>query len=153
MMTPFVVLFFVILSFLPQSIKAESLSIQNCLSRIQTHWSSNLGRELSGRSHHRTDCALKIELKKEKLHLLAAGHPIFFNSTLDQSSKILLCKVDREKLLLEFEIQNTRKFEKNEKVVMKLLKKLGRGLSLFLNQRPIQVLGPAQTDHLICHLD
>lgn len=153
MMTTFVVLFFVALSLLPQSVKAESLSIQNCLSQIQTHWSSYLGSEFTGRSHHRTDCALKVDLSKKELQLQAAGHPIIIHSILDQDSKILLCKVDKEKLHLQFETGNESRFGKSEKIELKLLRKLGKGFSLFVNQRPIQVLGPAQTDNLICHLN
>ena len=153
MMTPFVVLFFVALSLLPQTVKAEQLSISNCLSQIQTHWSSYLGSEFSGRSHHRTDCALKVDLSKDNLHVQAVGHPIIIHSILDQDSKILICKVDKEKLHLQFKIGHESRFGKSEKIELKVLRKLGKGFSLFINQRPIQVLGPAQTDNLICHLN
>jgi hypothetical protein len=152
-MTPFVVLFFIALSLLPQTVKAEPLSISRCLSLIQTHWSSYLGSEFSGRSHHRTDCALKVDLSKDKLHLQAAGHPIIIHSIMDQDSKILLCKVDKEKLHLQYEVGNESRFGKSERIELKVLRKLGKGFSLFANQRPVQVLGPSQSDNLICHLD
>ena len=153
MMTPFVVLFFLVLSLLPQSVKADETSIKDCLMQIETHWSFLSGQELTGRTRHQTDCTLKVESSKTELNLQAAGHPLYVQSTLDRNSKIQFCKVDKEKLHLVFERSGENAFERKEKVQITLLKKQGSGLSLIFSQRQQKVLNPTQMNNLICHLN
>ena len=153
MMTPFVVLFFLALSLLPQSVKADENSTKGCLTQIRLHWSFLFDHELNGRTRHQTDCALKIDSSMTELNLQAAGHPLYIQSTLDQNSKIQSCKAEKEKLHLVFERSGENAFERKEKVQITLLKKQGNGLSLILSQRQQKILNLTQMNNLICHLN
>jgi hypothetical protein len=146
---------FLALTLLPQTLMAET-SVQDCVSSVQSQWSTLFSRVLSGETRHQTKCQLDVTLSSGRLDIHAEGPPldIQFSLGLSENSQqsIQQCKVDKEKIHLVFEDIGHGKNEKHEKVQLTLLKRQGSGLSMILSQRKLKVFQHTQQNNLICHL-
>jgi hypothetical protein len=146
---------FLALTLLPQTLMADT-SVDDCISSIQSQWSTLSGRLLTGETRHKTKCQLDVTMSPGGLSLHAEGPPldIQFSLGLSKDSQQLIqhCKVDKEKIHLVFEDIGHGKNDKHEKVQLTLLKRQGTGWSMILSQRKLRVLQHTQQNNLICHI-
>ncbi|MFN8846889.1 MAG: hypothetical protein ACK5W9_08570 [Bdellovibrionales bacterium] len=148
---------FIVLTLLPQSLRANSnVDLNNCLQLIQKVWGSLDQKVLKGKTRHQTDCRLEMEIQSDRLILMAEGEPLEVNFQLGKlegwSQSLQSCKADKEKLHVVFEQKSLDSFERKEKVQMTLLKRKNNGLSLILSEKQLKVFMPTHQANLICHL-
>ncbi len=149
---------FAALTVLPQAVKAEIKSINECVSAIQSHWLPASKATYAGHTRMQTPCTLKMNLAQNSLSVDADGTPLSVDFELAPSQgettrTLQTCKVDKEKLHFVFEEISSNGFEKRDRVQMTLLKRHGSGLTLILSKRDNKLLRPLQQSSLICHLN
>jgi hypothetical protein len=152
-----VLLSFVVLTFLPQSLRADTaVELNKCLQLIEQVWGSFNQKVLKGTTRHQTNCQLEMEIQSDRLMLMAEGEPLEVSFQLGLSKgwsqNLQSCKVDKEKLHVVFEQKSLDSFERKEKVQMTLLKRKNNGLSLILSEKQLKVFMPTHQADLICHL-
>ncbi len=155
----FMILAFLVATALPQTVKANTTDINECLRAMKTHWlNKSAVQHFKGQTRTETECNVSMELTDSTLSVQAAGSPhvvsFLLKETDELSSRTLqTCKVDKEKIHFVFEEKSINDSEKRERVQMTLLRRHGNGLSLILNKRENKVFRPLQQTSLICHLN
>lgn len=154
----FITLTFALITALPRGVKAETLTISDCLRDIQTNWVTQKIVQYKGQNRTETSCELQMSLSKTGLKVVAVGLPHYISFELKDSTEIetrtlQTCRMDNEKFHLVFEEKTSNDFEKRERVQMTLLKRHGKGISLILSKRENKILRPLQQSNLICHLN